>query len=248
MPVGQIAFHSPKIYIKPTNGTPLGVLTVQEFSFDAKVSLKPLMGENKYAEAIGAGSAKAGGKFKNGRVQSRLLNEAIMGAGNTTLAQSSKLASAEAGVVAAQTYTVANALNFIGDWGVSFVSTGLQLTRVASLPTAGQYSVNEVTGVYTFNAADNAKAILVSYQYKVTGGIGRTVQVTNQLAGEATSATMLVVNKFQGGETHLTIYAAVFGGFSMGFKLEDFAMPDVDFECQADSLGRVFDLSQDIYA
>jgi hypothetical protein len=69
----------------------------------------------------------------------------------------------EAGTIAANAYTV-KAPN--GDWATDQVVTfgdGTPLVAVPSAPGAGQYTV--AAGVYTFNAADNGKAILVSYGY-----------------------------------------------------------------------------------
>jgi len=43
----------------------------------------------------------------------------------------------------------------------------LPLTKAASAPAAGQYSV--AAGVYTFNSADANKAVLISYTYTITG-------------------------------------------------------------------------------
>jgi len=63
-------------------------------------------------------------------------------------------------------YTVAvNAPN--GNWavdqGVTYASSGTALAPVASSPAQGQYSVS--AGVYTFNSADSAQAVLISYSY-----------------------------------------------------------------------------------
>lgn len=49
------------------------------------------------------------------------------------------------------------------DQGVSYESTGVALTRVASAPAAGQYSV--VNGAYTFAAADAGAAISIAFGY-----------------------------------------------------------------------------------
>jgi hypothetical protein len=56
------------------------------------------------------------------------------------------------------------------DLGVFNASTGIQMTRVAAGPTAGQYSFNGATGVYTFSSADNVSAVkvIISYEYYQT--------------------------------------------------------------------------------
>lgn len=62
------------------------------------------------------------------------------------------------------TITVAKAANFVLDNGVLYAGSLLPLTAVASSPAVGQYSVS-AAGVYTFNAAEAAIAVLLSYLY-----------------------------------------------------------------------------------
>lgn len=52
---------------------------------------------------------------------------------------------------------------FAQDEGVTYAN-GTPLTKVASSPSVGQYTVN-TTGGYTFNAADNGQTVLLSYSY-----------------------------------------------------------------------------------
>lgn len=53
---------------------------------------------------------------------------------------------------------------FSSDIGVTKASDGTVFTKVASGPTAGQYSV-DASGIYTFAAADANLAVLLSYAY-----------------------------------------------------------------------------------
>lgn len=57
------------------------------------------------------------------------------------------------------TITVTNAAAFEQDLGV------LGFTRVSGAPDEDQYSVNENTGVYTFNAANGGDVVTISYRY-----------------------------------------------------------------------------------
>ncbi len=58
--------------------------------------------------------------------------------------------------------------NTLGTWGqddgVKLASTGAAFVKVTGTPAAGQYAVS-IFGTYTFNAADQGKAILISYSY-----------------------------------------------------------------------------------
>jgi hypothetical protein len=76
-----------------------------------------------------------------------------------------------AGYQTTETQTVAGgaltALAPYGAWasdqGVTYATTGAALTKVASAPAVGQYSVS--AGAYTFNAADNGAAVTLSYGF-----------------------------------------------------------------------------------
>jgi hypothetical protein len=59
--------------------------------------------------------------------------------------------------------TVTNAASFVLDKGVTYAN-GTALVPVASAPTVGQYAV--AAGVYTFNAADAALTLTISYTFE----------------------------------------------------------------------------------
>jgi len=78
----------------------------------------------------------------------------------------------EAGAVpAVTTYTITlakSATAVVGSETVRFADTGVYLTRVASAPATGQYSI--ASGVLTFAAADASKNVLTDYRYTVADG------------------------------------------------------------------------------
>lgn len=59
------------------------------------------------------------------------------------------------------TITVANASTFVEDLGVA------GYTRVTGSPDSGQYSVDELTGVYTFNGGQANDSVEITYRYSV---------------------------------------------------------------------------------
>lgn len=244
---GQIAFHSGALFAKdPTSGTgaTVQVATLQETSFDFKASNKELSGENQFAEAIGRGGTKVTGKAKSGRFNGALMNQIFFAQPSANLlAEAKLLALDEAGTVATATVTVTNAANFKEDLGVQSRTTGLPFKRVASAPAVSQYSVNETTGVYTFNATDNAALVKISYLYKTTAAGSGTLLLTNQLAGEAPTFRGIFYNKFQTQSMTLILNALVSESLGFAFKADDFAMPDFSFSAQVDSLGALGELS-----
>ncbi len=76
------------------------------------------------------------------------------------------------------TITVINAADYIEDLGVT--KGGISMTSVPGVPSAGQYSVDEVTGIYTFNATDQLDAVVISYRYLVATA-DYTVTLPNRL-------------------------------------------------------------------
>lgn len=65
------------------------------------------------------------------------------------------------------TVTVTNAADFTEDLGVIKDAGSVALVKVTGAPAAGQYSVNTVTGVYTFNSAEQDQAITITYRYEI---------------------------------------------------------------------------------
>jgi hypothetical protein len=70
-------------------------------------------------------------------------------------------------------YTVQTVESFVSDQGVKYASSGIALAKVTGVPALGQYSVS-ATGLYTFAAADQGVAVLLSYAY-VPGDIEQAV-------------------------------------------------------------------------
>jgi hypothetical protein len=71
--------------------------------------------------------------------------------------------------------------------------TGEALTRVASAPTTGQYSLVDATGVYTFAAADVGKAVYIKYTYSTSSG-GSSVAEYNRMQGEAPEYSLILTS------------------------------------------------------
>lgn len=134
------------------------------------------------------------------------------------------------------TITVANAGTIVDDEGVLYAATGLPLTKVASAPTAGQYAV--ASGVYTFNAADAGKAILTSYTYGVNSG-GQKFTVSNQLLGTTPTFQAVFYTIYQGQAISLRLNNCTSSKLSFQAKLEDFVLPEFNFQCFADAAGNV---------
>lgn len=219
------------------NATPVNFGLVQEVTVEETASIKELYGQYQRPLAAARGTIKTTGKAKVARISGLAFANLFYGV--TPLAGQLATSFAEAGAVAATTpftVTVANAATFVNDDGVLYATTGLPLTKVASAPTAGQYSV--ASGVYTFNSSDAGKAVLTSYTYTISGA-GQKFTVANQLLGTTPTFQALFYTSFQGQAISLQLNNCTSTKLSFQTKLEDFVMPEFDFSCFADASGNV---------
>ena len=150
----------------------------------------------------------------------------------------------EAGSIPTTPYqvTVTNSATWAEDLGVKYGATGVSLTKVASSPTTGQYSV--AAGVYTFAAADTGLAVLISYTYNpASQTTGITIPVTNKPMGTAPISEVHLYNDFGSpSQFGIRLYSAMFNKLTMATKNEDFLVPEMDFVAGANPAGKVYDL------
>ncbi len=115
---------------------------------------------------------------------------------------------------------------------------GTLLTRVASAPATGQYSVS--AGVYTFAAADTGVTVFIDYQYTFTSTTSQKSTVNNLLMGYAPSFRADLLMPYAGKNLVLTLYWCIGSKLSMATKLDDFTVPEFDFQAAANpSTGQV---------
>ena len=200
------------------------------------------MGQFQFPIAAARGAGKVSGKAKFANLDGPVFNTIFFGNAPAT---GQKLWSYNEGAtVASSPYpaSVASAANFDADLGVVYVSSGLQLARVASSPSAGQYSV--AAGVYSFSSGDAGKALLITYSYAQATGGSKAV-INNKLMGVAPTFQIdfYDVNpNIAGAQWSLRLYSCISTKLSLASKLEDFTIPELDFEAfanAASNLGEV---------
>lgn len=235
--------------------TPVRVGTLQDVSVNMSFDVKELYGSYQAPVAVARGKQKITGKAKFAKLNARQINDAFLG---QTLATGEQVQIVDEGSpngtpIPASPYqiTVANASSMSSsapglDCGVFNAGTGVQMTRVASAPTAGQYTFNSSTGQYTFSAADQTAGIsvIISYSY-VESSTGSRITAYNQPMGSSPVFRLNLGNQYNGNKLALTLYQAIPTKMSWDFKNEDFTVPDWEFSAFADSLGRFFDWSSD---
>lgn len=219
------------------NATPVNFGLVQEVTIEETANIKELRGQYQRPVAIARGTIKTTGKAKVARISGLAFANLFYGVTPSAGQLATSFAEAAAVPAAAPyTVTVANATNFVDDEGVLYAATGLPLTKVASAPSSGQYSIS--SGVVTFNAADAGKAVLTSYTYTASGS-GQKFTVTNQLLGTTPTFQAVFYTTFQGQAISLKLNNCTSNKLSFQTKLEDFVMPEFDFSCFADAAGNV---------
>lgn len=227
-----------------SNSTPINIGYAQEFTLDESGEVKELFGQNKYPLVAAMGTIKLTGKVKAAKISGIAVNNAFYG-GTLTTGTSYLMALSSAATPTSNTTTVAppSSGTFTDDLGVIRVSTGLPMTKVASGPTTGQYSVSGA--VYTFAAADSNPPVLITYAYTVASG--QNIVLANTAIGVSptfqldyfTSLTQAGVAK----GFYIRLYACVANKLTRSFKLTDFMMPEIDFMCYENASGNLMQIS-----
>ncbi|HUC70381.1 MAG TPA: hypothetical protein VMS01_04235 [Stellaceae bacterium] len=225
-----------------------GVL--QDIQIDFDWTDKELYGMMQFPVAIARGQGKISGKAKLAQILGLLYTDIFFGlaaaAGQFAVTQ---LEAGSVPAVSTYTITVANSANYVDDLGVVYAATGKPLNRVTTPASAGQYSVNFTTGVYTFAAADASAAVLLSYTYNITAA-GNKVTIANQLTGTTPvfKATFYTRSPYSlggsAGEGYaLRLNACTANKLSFPTKIDDWTIQELDFMAFADASNTIGYLS-----
>lgn len=240
--MSQFSFGSGVLFGTRTdiaNATPLNFGLVQDVTMDMSFDLKELYGQYKFPVAVAQAKGKFSGKAKMARISGQVFGNLFFGIAPVVGQVATAFGEGPTAIPTTPfQITVSNSANFVSDLGVVNAVTGLPLTKVASSPTAGQYSV--AAGVYTFASADNVSAVtvLISYTYNITAS-GEKIVVVNQLMGTTPTFSANFYSTFQGKPLTFTFPNCVAGKLGFASKLDDFAIPEMDFQIFADAAGNV---------
>lgn len=245
----MINFGAGKLIATPTNladgtaianPTPVILGTMQDISLDLSTEIKTLYGSKRYPIAVGQGKGKTEIKAKYAEIDGGILGSLFFG--KTAAAGIKAAVFDSAGTIPATPFQLTmappNSGTFVADLGVMFDATGVQLTRVASAPATGQYSVNASTGAYTFAAADTGKVVKISYEYSANAG-GQVWTLTNETMGYTPSFSLLLQNGYDGKSLVCRLNRCVSGKLSLPLKSDDFAIYDFEAEAFADNAGNL---------
>lgn len=222
-----------------TNPTPVRIAGLQEMSLEFSGDLKEFHGQNRFAIGVAQGKVKTGGKFKGALINGHALNTLFFGAGLTSGTMKALVADVTGANVPGSPYqitpTVPNSGTWVEDLGVVNAS-GIPMTRVASAPAAGQYSVS--AGVYTFAAADTGVKMYISFSYTYSLTAAKRLQFLNLPMGYTPLLKMHFMSSFQGKRSLVVLEAVVATKLALfASKNDDFSVPEIDFSAQADAAG-----------
>jgi hypothetical protein len=219
------------------NPTPVQLGVMQDISIDISFDTKELYGQGQFPVAVGRGKGKMAGKAKVAQINGSAMNSLVFGQGMTA-GITSDYYDVQGSLIPASPYTVTvappNSGVFAYDLGVRD-SNGLPMTRVASAPTTGQYTVT--AGAYLFAAADTGKTVFISYQYTATSTTAQKGTVKNVLMGQAPTFKGDLYLPYGGKSLILTIPQCIASKFSIATKQDDFVVPEFDFSGFADAAG-----------
>lgn len=221
--------------------TPINFGLAQEVTLNVQTTTKALYGQYNFPVAIGSGTKKMTGKAKMARISGQALGSLFFGiplSAGVVQTQFAESPNATVALPSPYTYSTANHLTFIADQGVVYASSAQPLKQVASNPVQGQYAV--AGGVYTFASADAATPVLISYTY-TNAASGESIAVTSQFIGPSVtfSANLFASDPGTGKQFSVLLYNCVAEKLSFGTKVEDFLVPELDFQCFANAAGQV---------
>jgi hypothetical protein len=235
-----------------SNPTPVRFGVLQDVSLDIDGALVELYGQNTFPADVARGKTKIAIKAKHASIAVGAYNDLFFGQ-TITAASGHQVAVDEAHTIPSTPYQVTIAPpgsgTFVVDLGVAagslYPTPGLPLTRVASSPTTGQYSVAEPSGVYTFAAADTALNVTISYRY-TEGGTPTTSElaIANTLMGASPTFTLDLQENYtnNGGVANTPLFhftACKCGKLSIPMKNADYTINDLDIMAFADGSGNV---------
>lgn len=223
------------------NPSPIQFGTLQECSIDISADTKELYGQYQYPVFVGRGKAKIQGKAKFAQINGEIFNSLFFGQTLNKSIQSDYI-DTTGQTIPATPFTITPAVPGSGTWAYDLGvknSNGLPMTRVASSPTTGQYSV--AAGVYTFAAADTGLQVFISYSYTATSTSANQSTVQNVLMGQAPSFQADFYTTLQGKSMIFRLYNCMATKLTIATKLDDFTIPEFDFAAFANSAGKAFD-------
>lgn len=228
-----------------TNGPIINIGYANEMQIDFSGTTKELFGQNQLPIAAARGTVKITGKIKAATLSGLAFNHAFFGQGFTSGGIIWNIAEPQVVPTTPFTITVTNAATFDADLGVTYVATALPLQRVtAGGEVAGKsYSVTETggnKGKYVFAAGD--VGLSVNITYSSTTAAGQTLNINNPAIGTTPTFQLdyyTTLNQPTPKTFIVRCFSCITSKLVLAAKLEEFIMPEFDFDMFANNTGQV---------
>jgi hypothetical protein len=224
------------------NPTPVQFGELQDSQIDISRDLKELIGQNQFPVAVAVGKGKVGLKAKLAKINGALIDTVFSGQGFATGTLTAINNDTTGAAIPASPYQVTVAPpssgTFTRDLGV-IDWNGNPMTKVASAPATGQYSVT-AGGQYTFAAADTGKLVFINYVYTLAQAGAKALSFQNLPMGQTPIFGIDLKVGYAGKNVIWRFPNCVSGKLTFGTKQDDFTILDLDIAAFADSTGRVF--------
>lgn len=234
------------------NASPVWFATLQDVDITIDATIKELRGQFQFPDDTAISDKKITWKAGFGRFSIDVWNNIYFGDTISTGSNSGGSGAGggvpqvqEAVTLNATTFTVSHSSGFTQDMGVLFASNFQGFQKVTGVPTTGQYNVT--AGVYGFAAADNNKAVLISYRYGIT--TGKVLVVQNHVQGWGPQFEMVLSQPYQeltsNIPNYLDLYACKCGKLTAPLKRADYMISDLEGQTFANSAGFIGEFYED---
>lgn len=215
--------------------------TLQDVSIDWSFEEKLLYGAKQFPVEAGRGKGKVGIKAKYADINSTVYSALFFG--SAVSAGTIDATSFATTVPASSPYTVTvsppGSGTYSADLGVTYPD-GTALTRVASTPSTGQYSLSGA--VYTFAAADTGVAIVINYRYTQTTG-RKQFTVGNLLMGTMPTFSLTLDGQYGGKGATYIFPKCTASKLALPLKNDDWTIQEMDISALADANDYVMTVS-----
>lgn len=220
--------------------SPIKFGEVQDVGITMSRDIKLLHGQLMMPVAVGGGKMKIDVKAKFARIMGRLFSDLFFGQSFTGGTLTGVLNDTTGTLIPTTPFQITvvppASGTYVRDLGV-VNALGLPMTRVASAPTTGQYSV--AGAVYTFAAADVALQVFISYTYTAAATNAKVVTIVNLPMGYVPTFGMDLAINFGGKQNNWRFPNCVAGSLGFDPKQDDFTQMNMDISIFADSTGAV---------
>lgn len=223
------------------NQAPVNIGYAQELELKFAGTSKPLYGTDQLPLVIARGTIKSTGKVKAAEISGLAINAVFWGQTFASGGYQWNVGEKHTVPAGGGTITVSLGASFDADLGVTYDATGIPFQETTSAPSAGVYSM-AAGGVYAFAVADASLAVDITYTS--TTAIGQSLVVVNQPIGFTPAFQLDYWNQLNQPTAMpfaVRVYYCVSGSLGLSGKLEDYMMPEIDFDFGALPNGKVVD-------